>query len=190
MDIQETSIPGVKILTPRKFGDARGFFSETYNQRAFVAAGIDEAWVQDNHSLSAPAGTVRGLHYQTAPFAQAKLLRVVKGAILDVVVDIRRGSPTYGRHVAAELSAEKWNQIFVPAGFAHGFCTLLPDTEVLYKVTALYSRENDFGLLWNDPDLGISWPVDAASALLSDKDRVQPRLADLPAHFTYEAPSR
>ncbi len=188
MDIQATSIPEVKIIAPKKHGDARGFFSETYNQRAFHAAGILDVWIQDNHSLSGPKGTVRGLHFQTAPFAQAKLVRVVKGAILDVAVDIRRGSPTFGRHVACEISAEAWNQIYVPAGFAHGFCTLTPDAEVLYKVTALYSRDNDFGLLWNDPALGIDWPVSAETALLSDKDKVQPRLADLPAHFTYSKP--
>jgi dTDP-4-dehydrorhamnose 3,5-epimerase len=188
MDIQATSIPEVKIIAPKKFGDARGFFSETYNQRAFHAAGITDAWVQDNHSLSGPKGTVRGLHFQTAPFAQAKLVRVTRGAILDVAVDIRRGSPTYGQHVACEISAEKWNQIYVPAGFAHGFCTLTQDAEVLYKVTALYSREHDFGLLWNDPALGIDWPVTPAEALLSDKDKVQPTLANLPAHFTYAKP--
>ncbi len=188
MDIQATSIPEVKIIAPKKFGDARGFFSETYNQRAFHAAGITDVWIQDNHSLSGPKGTVRGLHFQTAPFAQAKLVRVTRGAILDVAVDIRRGSPTYGKHVAAEISAEAWNQIYVPAGFAHGFCTLTPDAEVLYKVTALYSRENDFGLLWNDPALGIDWPVSAETALLSDKDKVQPALAAMPAHFTYLKP--
>jgi dTDP-4-dehydrorhamnose 3,5-epimerase len=187
MDIQATSIPEVKIISPRKFGDSRGFFSETYNQRVFHAAGITDVWIQDNHSLSVPKGTVRGLHFQTAPFAQAKLVRVTRGAILDVAVDIRRGSPTYGQHVACEISAEKWNQIYVPTGFAHGFCTLIPDTEVVYKVTALYSKENDFGLLWNDPALKIDWPVTAAAALLSDKDKVQPRLADLPAHFAYGA---
>ncbi len=188
MDIQATSIPEVKIIAPKKFGDARGFFSETYNQRAFHAAGITDVWIQDNHSLSGPKGTVRGLHFQTAPFAQAKLVRVTRGAILDVAVDIRRGSPTYGKHVAAEISAEAWNQIYVPAGFAHGFCTLTPDAEVLYKVTALYSRENDFGLLWNDPALGIDWPVSAEAALLSDKDKVQPTLAAMPTHFTYLKP--
>jgi dTDP-4-dehydrorhamnose 3,5-epimerase len=185
MDIQATSIPEVKIIAPKKFGDARGFFSETYNQRAFHAAGITDVWVQDNHSMSGPKGTVRGLHYQIAPVAQAKLLRVTKGAILDVAVDIRRGSPTYGRHVAVELSAEKWNQLYVPAGFAHGFCTLTPESEVLYKVTALYSKEHEFGILWNDPALGIDWPVKPADALLSDKDKVLPVFANHPAHFTY-----
>ncbi len=188
MDIQATSIPEVKIIAPKKFGDARGFFSETYNQRAFHAAGITDVWIQDNHSMSGPKGTVRGLHYQIAPTAQAKLLRVIKGAILDVVVDIRRGSPTYGKHVACEISAEAWNQIYVPAGFAHGFCTLTPESEVLYKVTALYSKEHEFGILWNDPALGIDWPVTAADALLSDKDKVLPVFANLPAHFTYSPP--
>ena len=185
MDIQATSIPEVKIIAPKKFGDARGFFSETYNQRAFHEAGITDVWVQDNHSMSGPRGTVRGLHYQIAPTEQAKLVRVVKGAILDVAVDIRKGSPTYGKHVACEISAEKWNQIYVPVGFAHGFCTLTPDAEVLYKVTALYSKPNDFGLLWNDPALGIDLPVTAGAALLSDKDKVQPTLAELPPHFVY-----
>jgi dTDP-4-dehydrorhamnose 3,5-epimerase len=188
MDIQATSIPEVKIIAPKKFGDARGFFSETYNQRAFHAAGITDVWIQDNHSMSGPPGTVRGLHYQIAPVAQAKLLRVVKGAILDIAVDIRRGSPTYGKHVAVELSAEKWNQLYVPAGFAHGFCTLTPESEVLYKVTALYSKEHEFGILWNDPALGIDWPVKPAEALLSDKDKVLPSFADHPAHFTYAKP--
>jgi dTDP-4-dehydrorhamnose 3,5-epimerase len=188
MDVQATSIPEVKIITPRKFGDSRGFFSETYNQRAFHAAGITDVWIQDNHSLSGPKGTVRGLHFQTAPFAQAKLVRVTRGSILDVAVDIRRGAPTYGRHVACEISAEKWNQIYVPTGFAHGFCTLSDDTEVIYKVTALYSREHEFGILWNDPALGIDWPVKAGDALLSEKDKVLPTFADHPAHFTYAKP--
>ena len=185
MDIQATSIPEVKIIAPKKFGDARGFFSETYNQRAFHAAGITDVWIQDNHSMSGPKGTVRGLHYQIEPTAQAKLVRVVKGAILDVAVDIRKGSPTCGKHVACEISADAWNQIYVPAGFAHGFCTLTPDTEVLYKVTALYSKDAEFGILWNDPALGIDWPVKPSDALLSDKDKVLPTFANAPVHFTY-----
>ena len=129
------AIPEVKLITPRRFGDARGFFSETYNAKAFAEAGITLTFVQDNHSLSAPAGTVRGLHFQSPPFAQDKLVRVTRGRILDVAVDIRRSSPTFGQHVTAEISAEAWNQILVPAGFAHGFVTLEPDTEVVYKVT-------------------------------------------------------
>lgn len=185
MEIEALAIPDVKIIRPRKFGDHRGFFSETYSRRAFQAAGLDFDFVQDNHSLSAEPGTIRGLHFQTEPFAQVKLVRVVRGAILDVAVDIRRGSPTYGRHVSARISAADWNQILIPVGFAHGLCTLEPDTEVLYKVTNFYSPEHDKGLLWNDPDLGIEWPVSDADARLSDKDKVHPRLADLPDWFQY-----
>jgi len=179
MDVVSLDIPDVKIIRPKKFGDHRGFFSETYSRKAFEAAGLLYDFVQDNQSLSAEVGTVRGLHFQLPPFAQDKLVRVVKGAILDVAVDIRKGSPTYGRHVSAVVSAEEWNQILVPIGFAHGFCTLEPNTEVIYKVTNFYSAEHDRGLLWNDPDLGIDWPVAADQALLSDKDRKQPRFAEL-----------
>ncbi|AIB16640.1 dTDP-4-dehydrorhamnose 3,5-epimerase (plasmid) [Azospirillum argentinense] len=179
MDVVSLDIPDVKIIRPKKFGDHRGFFSETYSRKAFEAAGLLYDFVQDNQSLSAEVGTVRGLHFQLPPFAQDKLVRVVKGAILDVAVDIRKGSPTYGRHVSAVVSAEEWNQILVPIGFAHGFCTLEPNTEVIYKVTNFYSAEHDRGLLWNDPDLGIDWPVAADKALLSDKDRKQPRFAEL-----------
>jgi dTDP-4-dehydrorhamnose 3,5-epimerase len=178
-------IPEVKIVVPKKHGDARGFFSETYTRRALAEGGIDIEFIQDNHAFSAAKGTVRGLHFQTPPFAQAKLVRVVRGAILDVAVDIRAGSPTYGQYVAATISAEAWNQIFIPEGFAHGLLTLTPDTEVLYKVSAYYAAAHDKGLLWNDPALGISWPVSVNAALLSDKDKIQPRLADLPAYFTY-----
>lgn len=183
MDIVELAISAVKVIRPKKFGDHRGFFSETYSRRGFAAAGLEMDFVQDNHSLSAEVGTVRGLHFQLPPFAQDKLVRVVRGAILDVAVDIRKGSPTYGRHVSAIISAAEWNQILVPVGFAHGFCTLEPDTEVIYKVTNFYSPEHDRGLLWNDPDLGIDWPVTAEQARLSDKDRTHPRLCDLPQVF-------
>ncbi|WP_207461047.1 dTDP-4-dehydrorhamnose 3,5-epimerase [Azospirillum sp. SYSU D00513] len=183
MDVVALAIPEVKIIHPKKFGDSRGFFSETYNKKAFEAAGLLYDFVQDNQSLSAEVGTVRGLHFQLPPFAQDKLVRVVKGAILDVAVDIRRGSPTYGQHVSAVISAEEWNQILVPIGFAHGFCTLEPDTEVIYKVTNFYSAEHDRGLLWNDPELGIEWPVSAEKALLSDKDRKQPSLSELKDGF-------
>lgn len=179
MDIVSLAIPEVKILRPKRHGDRRGFFSETYNRKAFEAAGLFLDFVQDNHSLSAEAGTVRGLHFQTPPFAQDKLLRVVRGAVFDVAVDLRRESPTFGQHVSAIISAEDWNQILVPIGFAHGFCTLEPDTEVIYKVTNFYSPENDKGLLWNDPDLGIAWPDVTREPTLSDKDKVQPRLKDL-----------
>lgn len=177
--ITRLSIAEVMVIVPDRFGDERGFFSETYSRRSLADAGIVDEFVQDNHSLSSPVGTVRGLHYQLPPFAQAKLVRVTRGAILDVAVDIRRGSPTFGQHVAATISAAAWNQIYVPAGFAHGFCTLEPDTEVVYKVTAYYSRAHDRGIGWNDPRLEIAWPVDSASALLSDKDRNQPCLADV-----------
>jgi dTDP-4-dehydrorhamnose 3,5-epimerase len=177
--ITSLSIPDVKLVVPDRFADDRGFFSETYNRQAFAAGGVADEFVQDNHSLSAAAGTVRGLHYQLPPFAQAKLIRVVKGAIFDVAVDLRRGSPTFGAHVTATLSAASWNQLFVPVGFAHGFCTLEPDTEVAYKVGAFYSRAHDRGIRWNDPALGIAWPVGASDVVLSDKDGALPGLAEL-----------
>lgn len=179
MDVVSLDIPDVKIIRPKKFGDHRGFFSETYTKKTFEAAGLHYDFVQDNHSLSAEVGTVRGLHFQLPPFAQDKLVRVVRGAILDVAVDIRKGSPTFGRHVSAVISAAEWNQILVPIGFAHGFCTLEPDTEVIYKVTNYYSPEHDRGLLWNDPELGIDWPVAADKAHLSDKDHKHPTFAQL-----------
>jgi len=183
LTIEDTAIPAVKIITTRRFGDERGFFTETWNRCRFAEAGIDLDFVQDNHSLSGPAGTVRGLHFQSPPFAQDKLVRVVRGRILDVAVDIRRSSPTYGRHVAVELSAGNGRQLLVPVGFAHGFCTLEPDTEVVYKVTAYYAPEHDHGLAFDDPDLAIDWPVARAAAILSDKDRTHPRLAELPEYF-------
>lgn len=184
LTIEDTAIPAVKIITTRRFGDERGFFTETWNRRRFAEAGIDLDFVQDNHSLSGPAGTVRGLHFQSPPFAQDKLVRVVRGRILDVAVDIRRSSPTYGRHVAVELSAENGRQLLVPVGFAHGFCTLEPETEVVYKVTAYYAPEHDHGLAFDDPDLAIDWPVARAAAILSGKDRTHPRLAELPEYFS------
>lgn len=179
IQIIPTAIPDVTLIEPKKHGDHRGFFSETYNQRDFAPVLGDVTFVQDNHSASGTMGTVRGLHFQTPPFAQAKLIRVLKGAIWDVVVDLRRGSATFGHHVSARLSAENWQQLFVPAGFAHGFCTLEPNTEILYKVTAFYAPECDTGILWNDPDLGIDWPVAEHEATLSDKDRRLPRLSDI-----------
>ncbi len=184
MQVESLAIPDVKIITPRRFGDHRGFFSETYSKPAFEAAGLDLDFVQDNHSLSASVGVLRGLHFQVPPFAQDKLVRVIRGRIFDVAVDIRRGSPTYGRWVGAEISAAAWNQILVPVGFAHGFVTLEPDTEVVYKVTAPYAPEHDRGLAWDDPDLAIAWPLDGIEAILSEKDTRHPRLADLPAVFT------
>jgi dTDP-4-dehydrorhamnose 3,5-epimerase len=181
--VEATAIPDVKIVTPKKFGDHRGFFSEVYNRKAFAEAGIALDFIQDNHSLSAQVGTLRGLHFQSAPFAQDKLVRVPRGRILDVAVDIRKSSPTFGRHVAVELSAENWRQLLVPIGFAHGFVTLEPDTEVMYKVTNVYSAANDLGLAWDDPDLAIAWPLPPGGAVLSDKDRKHPRLRDLPTIF-------
>jgi dTDP-4-dehydrorhamnose 3,5-epimerase len=185
--VESLAIPSVKVIRPKKHGDARGFFSETFSQRDLQNWGIDISFVQDNHAFSAQRGTVRGLHFQTAPFAQHKLVRAVRGAILDVAVDLRVGSPTYGQHVSAVISAEEWNQILVPIGFAHGLVTLEPNTEILYKVSNYYSPEHDNGLLWNDPALGIEWPIDEGAALLSEKDTRQPRLADMPAYFDYEA---
>lgn len=183
MQFEDTAIPDVKMVTPKKHGDARGFFSEVYKQSDWQAVGLDFAFVQDNHSYSAPAGTLRGLHFQIAPAAQDKLIRVVHGRILDIAVDLRRSSPTFGKHVAVELSAQNWQQLFVPTGFAHGFVTLEPDTEVLYKVTALYSAAHDRGLAWDDPDLGIDWKLPEDGPMLSDRDRKWPRLRDLADTF-------
>ena len=185
MKVETLAIPELKLITPAIFRDARGFFSETYNRQALTEAGIDRAFVQDNQSLSRSKGVLRGLHFQIAPHPQGKLVRVIRGAIFDVAVDIRQGSPTFGRHASVVLSADNWSQIWVPEGFAHGFCTLGRDTEVIYKVTDFYAPECDRGLAWDDPDLGIAWPLPHAEAVLSDKDRRHPRLRDLPAHFTY-----
>jgi dTDP-4-dehydrorhamnose 3,5-epimerase len=178
MQLIETEIPAVKVLLPKKFGDHRGFFSEVYSDKLLADLGIDARFVQDNHSLSAETGVVRGLHYQLRPMAQDKLIRVVRGAILDVAVDVRRGSPTFGKHVACVLSAENWKQMFVPAGFAHGFATLEPNTEVLYKVTNYYSPTHERGIRWNDPKLGIDWRVTEGAAVLSERDRKHPVLTD------------
>lgn len=179
---EDLAIDGPKVVTPKKWGDERGFFCETHNEQTWEKAGFSFRFVQDNHSLSRQIGTLRGLHFQTAPFAQDKLVRVVAGRILDVAVDLRRSSPSFGRHVAVELSRDNSRQLLVPIGFAHGFVTLEPDTEVLYKVTNFYSPQHDFGLAWDDPDLGIDWPfVDRDT--LSQKDRQWPRLRDLPEVF-------
>ena len=183
MHVECLDIPDVRLLGPRKHGDRRGFFSETYNKKAFAALGIYIDFVQDNHSYSADKGTVRGLHFQTPPFAQDKLVRVARGAVFDIAVDLRRSSPTYGRHVSAVLSAEAWNQILVPIGFAHGFMTLEPDTEVIYKVSNYYAPDHDKGLLWNDPALGINWPISDDEAVFSEKDGKLPRLAELVTPF-------
>jgi dTDP-4-dehydrorhamnose 3,5-epimerase len=177
------AIPDVVLVEPKRFGDARGYFTETYKKQAFTDAGLSIDFVQDNESLSREVGVLRGLHFQTPPFAQAKLVRVVRGAIFDVAVDIRKGSPSFGKWVSATLTGENGHQLLVPHGFAHGFCTLEADTVVAYKVDAPYSQPHDAGILWNDPALGIEWPVDEARIVLSDKDRVQPRLADYATPF-------
>lgn len=178
VEVRELDLAGVYEITPQRFGDDRGFFSETYSAPRLAAAGIDLVFVQDNHSLSRTAGVLRGLHYQLPPFAQDKLIRVVRGAIFDVAVDIRRSSPTFGSWLGLEVSAEKWNQILVPKGFAHGFVTLVPDTEVVYKVTERYSPEHDRSIRFDDPAIGIDWRTSAADVTLSDKDRNAPLLAD------------
>jgi len=185
MLIQPAECPDLAILIPRRFQDARGFFVETYSRRRLAGQGFAFDFVQDNLSLSTRAGTVRGLHFQRPPTAQAKLVSVLRGAIFDVAVDIRQGSPRYGHHVAVRLSAAEGNQLVIPAGFAHGFCTLEPDTVVAYKVDAYYSAEDDDGLYWADPALGIDWPVSEAEAELSDKDRRLPKLADVARCFVY-----
>lgn len=177
------AILDVVLVELKRFGDARGYFSETYKKAAFEAFGIDLTFVQDNESLSRQVGVVRGLHFQSPPYSQAKLVRAVRGAIFDVAVDIRKGSPSYGKWVGATLTADKGEQLLVPHGFAHGFCTLEPDTLVAYKVDAPYSQAHDGGILWNDPDLAIDWPIGIDAAILSDKDRVQPRLADYATPF-------
>lgn len=179
MDIIPQTIPDVLLITPRKFGDERGFFSETFRKAALSEAGFEREFIQDNHSMSGANGTVRGLHFQLKPFEQDKLLRVVKGAVLDVAVDIRPDSPTYGQHVAVELSASNWRQLLVPRGFAHGFQTLTDDCEVLYKVTAYYAPEAERGLLWNDPDLDIDWPLGESAATINTRDAAWPRLREL-----------
>jgi dTDP-4-dehydrorhamnose 3,5-epimerase len=185
MELLATALPEVRIVVPARFDDTRGFFSETWNARALAAAGIDAAFVQDNHARSRRRGTLRGLHYQIPPCAQGKLLRVTRGAVLDVAVDVRRGSPSFGQHVAVPLSAENWHQLWVPAGFAHGYCTLEDDTEVQYKTTQYYSPAHERGIAWDDPALAIGWPLDAASLVLTERDRQLPRLAEQPDLFEY-----
>lgn len=174
---------GVLLITPKRYSDARGHFAETYNEDAFRAAGVPDRFVQDNQSLSISAGTVRGLHYQAPPRAQAKLVRVLKGAAIDIAVDARRSSPTYGRHVRALLSAENGAQLYVPAGFLHGFATLEPMTEVAYKVSDFYSKDHDGAVLWSDPALAIDWGIDPSAAILSDKDAGAISFADFKSPF-------
>ena len=186
MKVDKTKIPGVFVFTPERYGDARGFFAETWNRRQLAAAGVDIDFVQDNHSMSRQAGTLRGLHYQAPPHAQGKLVRCGRGSLLDVAVDGRKGSPTYGQHVGVTLSAEKWNQLLVPVGFAHCFMTLEPDTEVLYKVSNPYSKEHERAIRWNDPALGIEWPAIEGEPTLSERDLEAPLFAEFDSPFTFE----
>jgi dTDP-4-dehydrorhamnose 3,5-epimerase len=179
MQIETTEIDGLKILTPRRFEDARGYFSETFKQRALADAGIAVSFIQDNQSLSRVTGTIRGLHFQSPPFAQAKLVRVLVGEILDVAVDLRKDSPTFGHHVAVELSAENGRQLLVPEGFAHGFITRAPDTVVFYKVSAPYAPGHEGGIRWDDPQIKIDWGLNNVEPSLSEKDRQLPTLAQL-----------
>lgn len=185
MEFRALALDGVMEIVPKKFGDARGFFSETYSRSRFAAAGIGQDWVQDNQSFSAEKGVLRGLHFQMAPFAQDKLIRVLRGAIFDAAVDIREGSPSFGRWVSCVLSAAAWNQLLIPKGFAHGFLTLEPATEVLYKVSAAYSPECDRGIRWNDPAIGIAWPLNGAAPILSAKDSTAPLLAETGGKFSF-----
>lgn len=180
------AISDVILVEPKRFGDHRGFFQETFHATRYEEGGITGPFVQDNHSLSREQGVLRGLHFQIAPSPQGKLVRCTAGKILDVAVDIRKGSPTYGQHVSAELSAENGAQLWVPVGFAHGFVTLTPDTEVQYKVTGYYDADADRGLAWDDPALGIDWALAGQEPVLSDKDKQHPTLAELPDHFTYQ----
>lgn len=179
MKFEPLSLPGLVLIRPARHGDARGWFSEVWRRDQWEEAGVKADFVQDNQSFSAQMGTVRGLHFQLPPFAQAKLVRCVAGRVLDVAVDLRRSSPGFGKAVAVELSAEGGEQLFIPAGFAHGFCTLVPDSGLAYKVDAYYSAAHDRGVRWNDPALGIAWPVAEGDAVLSAKDKVQPVFADL-----------
>jgi dTDP-4-dehydrorhamnose 3,5-epimerase len=186
MDIREFEIRDVKLIVPKRFVDARGHFVEVWSDRLFREQVADMAFVQDNQSMSAKSGTLRGLHFQKPPAAQGKLVRVLRGSILDVAVDIRKGSPTYGHHLAIKLDATNGEQLWVPPGFLHGFCTLEDETEVFYKVTSYYSSCHDAGVLWCDPDLRIDWRVDDKSVVLSEKDQRCPRLRDLPDFFVWE----
>lgn len=183
MQVTTTAIPEVKLITPARHQDNRGFLSEVFNQRSLSDGGISDNFVQENHTYSISAGTIRGLHYQAPPSPQAKLVRVLRGAIFDVAVDVRKTSATFGQHIGVELNTEDWSQLFIPEGFAHGFCTLEPDTEIAYWASSYWDPELDCGIAWNDPDLAIPWPVDPANAVLSEKDRGLPLLREIPAHF-------
>jgi dTDP-4-dehydrorhamnose 3,5-epimerase len=184
--IPDAELPGVRVIVPHRHQDDRGFFSEVWREDTMTRAGIDARFAQENHALSRTVGPIRGLHFQIGEMAQAKLVRCLRGSILDVAVDIRRGSPTFGHHAKIILSAENWKQIYVPVGFAHGYCTLEPDSEVMYKVTAYYDPASERGLAWNDPEVGIEWPIPDDRAVLVARDRSYPRLADLPDVFPFK----
>ena len=186
MLFEQTPLPGALLLTPCRFGDHRGCFAETYSARLLAEHGISEQFVQDNHSLSTQAGTVRGLHFQAPPHAQAKLVRCGRGAIFDIAVDIRKGSPTYGRWFGTELSFENGRQYYIPAGFAHGFVTRAPDTEIVYKCSDYYAPEAEGGLRFDDPDIGIDWGLDSIAPILSEKDAAAGLLATFDSPFTFE----
>jgi len=183
MQVIETKLPGVLIIEPKVFGDARGFFKETFQAQRYREAGIEYDFVQDNHSFS-KQHVLRGLHYQKAPYEQGKLIRVLSGEIFDVAVDIRRGSPTFGQWEGYELTAENGNQLYIPVGFAHGFVTLVPDSEIVYKCSDYYAPETEGSVLWNDPDIGIDWPT-GPDPILSDKDAAAHLLADLVSPFIF-----
>jgi dTDP-4-dehydrorhamnose 3,5-epimerase len=183
--IAAEGLPAVRVIRPHRHQDARGYFSEVWREDAMRQAEIDVRFVQENHTLSRIKGTIRGLHFQIGPAAQGKLVRCVRGSIFDVAVDIRRGSPTFGRHVSLILSTENWKQLYVPIGFAHGYCTLEPETEVTYKVTAYYDPASERGLAWDDPDIRIAWPVKVEDAILVARDRAYPRLSELTTFFPF-----
>ena len=185
MEVVDLELPGARLIRPRRFGDDRGYFCEAYNRRVFAECGVSYDFVQDNHSLSVQAGKVRGLHYQAPPFAQAKLVRVLAGAIHDVIVDVRRGSPCFGRYLGVRLDTTG-DQLLVPQGFLHGFITLVPDTQVLYKVDAYYSADSDGAVLWNDPDLNIDWGPAAVTPTLSNKDMNAPSFSEFNSPFVFE----
>jgi dTDP-4-dehydrorhamnose 3,5-epimerase len=187
MEFESLGLEGPLVLRPRKIDDERGYFCEIFRLEEFAAHAGPVEFVQENQSLSVRSGTIRGIHFQSNPAAQGKLVRCLAGKLLDVAVDLRRGSSTFGRWVSAVLSPEDVNQLWVPVGFGHAFCTLQPNTVIGYRVTSYYSPENDKGLAWDDPDVAIDWPDIADPATLSSKDRAQPRLADLPAYFAVDA---
>ncbi|WND03219.1 dTDP-4-dehydrorhamnose 3,5-epimerase [Temperatibacter marinus] len=186
MIAEELEIPGVYLFKPKKFGDERGFFSETFNAQTLGDYLGPLNFVQDNHAYSKDKGVMRGLHFQAPPFDQGKLVRVTRGSVLDVIVDIRTGSPTYGQHLSVELSAENWAQLWVPPGFAHAYCTLEDHTEFVYKVTNFYSPDHDGGIAYDDHELGIEWPMPFDQMTVSDKDKKHPKLSELISPFTYE----